>query len=561
MLMVMVVVMMLMVAMLMVAMVMVVVMMMVAMVMVAMVMLWPSPGRVTSPASQTGVAIWGSVTNNGSLGWCQSHKQCSKCLEPCKDFWDLHKLQCPSLCETLSPKKNYECLTSCEFLKYILSVKQGGCPAPNRASGFAAACVESCEVDGECSGVKKCCPNGCGHTCQVPKTLYKGVPLKPKKELRFTEPQPGHLDIRWSSKFNVSIDPVIYVLQSRCNYGIHPSEDDAGPWHTVAQAQTSVVLERLLAGSEYRVEVQAVAFWGQTRLKSAKASLHFTATAATNKEKAGKTRKAVGVPLPPRRPASPLEIGAPFYEDDQLQVKVYWKKTEGERVPGAANGSRENHLILRDLLFSCKYKVTVHPGRPDGRRKPETVFFTTPPCPALRGRGQGQLPCPGGADATPAELPAKPENLSASFVVRDANITAHFSWKTSKVNLYRPLTGVQVTWAEVTTDSRQNSLPNSDPTSSTSTHITTSLLRTDTDRPWPPPRVSVSEDHARPAARQGPWEVTAASVHSERPAALGPCVPKTVPGVFAAARCKALPGTELVPHPGDVAASPSCLSE
>lgn len=31
-----------------------------------------------------------------------------------------------------------------------------------------------------------------------------------------------------------------------------------------------------------------------------------------------------------RRPARLLEIGVPFYQDDQLQVKVYWKKTEGQ---------------------------------------------------------------------------------------------------------------------------------------------------------------------------------------------------------------------------------------
>ncbi|KAF7466922.1 hypothetical protein GHT09_001652 [Marmota monax] len=117
--------------------------------------------------------------NNGSLVWCQNHKQCSKCLEPCKEPGDLRKHQCHSFCEPLFPKKNYECLTSCEFLKYILLVKQGDCPAPEKASGFAAACVESCEVDHECSGVKKCCSNGCGHTCQVPKTLYKGKEQSP----------------------------------------------------------------------------------------------------------------------------------------------------------------------------------------------------------------------------------------------------------------------------------------------------------------------------------------------------------------------------------------------
>lgn len=79
-----------------------------------------------------------------------------------------------SLSQPLFPKKNYECLTSCEFLKYVLAVRQGDCPAPERASGFAAACVESCAVDSECSGERKCCSNGCGHTCQVPKTLYRG---------------------------------------------------------------------------------------------------------------------------------------------------------------------------------------------------------------------------------------------------------------------------------------------------------------------------------------------------------------------------------------------------
>ncbi|ROL48907.1 Anosmin-1 [Anabarilius grahami] len=96
-----------------------------------------------------------------------------KCLEPCRASWDLKENQCQDLCETHFPKKHYECLTSCEFLRSVETLKQGDCPAPERASGFAAACVESCETDAECTTVKKCCPNGCGHTCQVPKNLYK----------------------------------------------------------------------------------------------------------------------------------------------------------------------------------------------------------------------------------------------------------------------------------------------------------------------------------------------------------------------------------------------------
>ncbi|XP_037678240.1 anosmin-1 isoform X3 [Choloepus didactylus] len=519
-----------------------------------------------------------------------------QCLEPCKESWDPRKHQCRSFCEPLFPK-NYECLTSCEFLKYILAVKQEDCPAPEKASGFAAACVESCEVDSECSGVKKCCSNGCGHTCQVPKMLYRGVPLKPRKELRFTELQSGQLEIKWSSKFNISIEPVIYVVQRRWNYGIHPSEDDATQWQTLAQttderlqladirpsrwyqfrvaavnvhgtrgftapskhfrsskdpsappapanlrlansttnsdgsvtvtlawepseepdvpvhhykvfwswtvnskslvptkkkrrkttdgSENSVVLERLQPDCSYLVELQAIANWGQTRLKSAKVSLHFTSTQTThNKEELEKTRKGVipiQSPFQKRRPSQLLEIGVPVYQDNQLQVKVYWKKTKDPSVhqyhvqwfpelcshnetTGSEKSSgmtHENYIILQDLSFSCKYKVTVQPIRPKGRLKEETVLFTTPPCSAFKGRSHKPVSCPGEAGHLLSQVLTKPENLSASFIVQDGNVTGHFSWKMAKANLYQPTTGFQVTWAELTTESRQNSLPNS----------------------------------------------------------------------------------------------------
>lgn len=68
-----------------------------------------------------------------------------------------------------------------------------------------------------------------------PFLLFLGVPLKPRKELVFLEQLSGQLEIRWSSKFNISVEPVLYVVQRRWNYGIHPSEDDATEWETVAQ--------------------------------------------------------------------------------------------------------------------------------------------------------------------------------------------------------------------------------------------------------------------------------------------------------------------------------------
>ncbi|XP_038843700.1 uncharacterized protein LOC120043040, partial [Salvelinus namaycush] len=153
---------------------------------------------------------------------------CLQCLQPCKELWETRKDLSQKPCE-----KHHECVTSWEFLVSLRSGKQGDCPPPQRAMGFAAACVESCSADKHCSASKKCCSNGCGHTCQAPANLYKGVPLKPRKDILFLEDQQGQLEVRWMSKFNVTIEPVLYILQRRWNHGIHPSEDDASPWHTV----------------------------------------------------------------------------------------------------------------------------------------------------------------------------------------------------------------------------------------------------------------------------------------------------------------------------------------
>lgn len=56
---------------------------------------------------------------------------------------------------------------------------------------------------------------------------------------------------------------------------------------------------------------------------------------------------------------------------------------------------------------------------------------------------------------------AKPENLTASFSINEGNITGNFLWRVSRVAPHQRITGFQVTWAEITTESRQNSLPNS----------------------------------------------------------------------------------------------------
>lgn len=55
---------------------------------------------------------------------------------------------------------------------------------------------------------------------------------------------------------------------------------------------------------------------------------------------------------------------------------------------------QDHHIILPALMFSCKYKVTVQPARSKGHLKAESIFFTTPPCSALKGKNHKHINCP-----------------------------------------------------------------------------------------------------------------------------------------------------------------------
>ncbi|XP_055084722.1 anosmin-1a [Periophthalmus magnuspinnatus] len=197
--------------------------------------------------------------NNVSLEWCQSSKQCAMCLEPCKASWVMKKRSsCDQMCQTTFPMMPWECVGSCDFLVSALSLKQGQCPGPDRAQGFEAACVQSCTRDQDCPKTRKCCSNGCGQTCQTPDQVYKGVPVKPRKELWFREESSGELEVGWSCRFSISVEPVVYVLQRRWNYGIQPSEDSATTWEDVAQTSSPWLMTWLRPGRWYQFRVAAV---------------------------------------------------------------------------------------------------------------------------------------------------------------------------------------------------------------------------------------------------------------------------------------------------------------
>uniref|UniRef100_A0A3Q0QZW8 Anosmin 1a n=1 Tax=Amphilophus citrinellus TaxID=61819 RepID=A0A3Q0QZW8_AMPCI len=466
------------------------------------------------------------------------------------------KSSCRELCEWVFPKKQWECVTSCEFLHSVLTVKQGSCPPPERASGFAAACVESCDHDAECSAQKKCCSNSCGHTCQTPADLYKGAPLKPRKELAFEELPSGQLEVRWSSRFNISAEPVVYILQRRWNFGIQPSEDTATSWQVVAQTteqgvrlsdirpgrwyqfrvaavnphgtrgfttpsrhvhssrdpanppaptelrvanmsfgpgrtvatriewsmppdldvpvhhykvswswtavghssassltkrkktvrKSHVELDSMRSNRSYSVEVQAVSYWGQTQFKGPRAVLHFTTQHATSDP-----RNLIG---------DTVDVGTPFYQDGQLRVHVYWQRSmdpsaefyriqwgpeycgHNQTRPVEKTITKESFISLQGLLFSCKYKVLLQPVSKKSRPLAASTSFHTPSCATIQAKSPKPI-----SSAAPQKVLVKATNLTASFEVLGANVTAIFGWDLS--SHHQQLTGYQVTWAEV----------------------------------------------------------------------------------------------------------------
>ncbi|KAM4560541.1 anosmin-1a [Odontesthes bonariensis] len=372
--------------------------------------------------------------STGSLDWCQKDKQCSKCLEPCKDSWRLKKKNnCRELCERVFPKKHWECVTSCEFLRSVLPVKQGGCPPPERAGGFAAACVESCDRDRECSAQKKCCSNGCGHTCQSPKDLYKGAPLKPRKELDFEEDSSGELEVRWSSRFNISAEPVVWILQRRWNFGIQPSEDAATSWQVVAQTtKQGVRLSDIRPGRWYQFRVAAVNIHGTRGFTTP--SRHILSSRDPSNPPAPTELRVADMSFGPGRVVSArISWSVPADPDVPIHhYKVGWSWT-ADGHPFASSTARrrktvrENQVELEDMRPNRGYSVEVQAVSYWGQSQlkgPRAVFhFTTRPP----------------TDAAPKSPTGDVLDVGTPFY-QDGQLRVHVYWQSStdpSVKFYR----------------------------------------------------------------------------------------------------------------------------
>lgn len=54
-----------------------------------------------------------------------------------------------------------------------------------------------------------------------------------------------------------------------------------------------------------------------------------------------------------KRPSGPLEVGTPFYQDGQLQVRVYWKNRGGTNRVGDPLSALSRPSISKNKEWSC----------------------------------------------------------------------------------------------------------------------------------------------------------------------------------------------------------------
>ncbi|CAH1984318.1 unnamed protein product [Acanthoscelides obtectus] len=115
------------------------------------------------------------------------------------------------------------------------TLKPGSCPLSNSIfSPFAAACIEECKMDRHCNGLKKCCLNPCGVTCQSPVglELVEGLPEVPTN-VRAERRKKRTVYIEWSASRGPG--RTLYLIEERHHSGKVFKEYKLSEWRACSK--------------------------------------------------------------------------------------------------------------------------------------------------------------------------------------------------------------------------------------------------------------------------------------------------------------------------------------
>ncbi|CAK9294534.1 unnamed protein product [Gordionus sp. m RMFG-2023] len=205
---------------------------------------------------------------------CQYYTECSACSKPCTQPFSEFS-SCLDHCKSLTADRKKSCMDSCAFLRDISINKVGNCPSIQQMSGFALACIESCQKDSDCNGIQKCCSHRCGRTCQYPETITEDVPPKPlftavNKELEKDGEGRTVIQLSWTipatyfqttSNNNVSISSILYVVQSQLNVESEkkPANHHLSEWRDMAITNNmKITIKEYLPSSWIRFRVASI---------------------------------------------------------------------------------------------------------------------------------------------------------------------------------------------------------------------------------------------------------------------------------------------------------------
>nr|CAH7746723.1 unnamed protein product [Callosobruchus chinensis] len=243
--------------------------------------------------------------------------------------------------------------------------KLGSCPLSNNVfSPFAAACIEECKMDRHCNGLKKCCANSCGVTCQRPigLDLIEGLPEIPTN-VRAERRKKRTVYIEWSASRGPG--RTLYLIEERHHSGKVFKEYKLSEWRACSKTwKISNSLRHFMkAGSWYQFRVASVNENGTRGFSENSLPVRSTS------------------PKPPPPPQN-LTIGPLIVRNGSLTVKLQWSGLRSDlplhsykvfcsrRLHGAkaldsvlvqqyAVPKDKTYFVLRDLQPNSQYFLQV----------------------------------------------------------------------------------------------------------------------------------------------------------------------------------------------------------
>ncbi|XP_050497883.1 anosmin-1 isoform X2 [Diabrotica virgifera virgifera] len=118
--------------------------------------------------------------------------------------------------------------------------KPGFCPDKNTHHlPFSGNCVKNCEKDSQCGGVAKCCPHGCGTTCQMLVNLdfVEGLPETPKEPKVIEGRRKRTVHIEWTP-VDLAPEPgrQLYLIEERHHAGKYYNSNLLTNWNPCSKS-------------------------------------------------------------------------------------------------------------------------------------------------------------------------------------------------------------------------------------------------------------------------------------------------------------------------------------